>query len=106
MTGGGGHVDQADDYWVRRTAWGLPVQFVLMPEQPSLRLVHRRLPGFPVPGSVAPDLDVTAACIPCCRAVAWLPGDRDRSRPPRMMGPVFSWPARHSHPGRGRGLGR
>jgi len=106
MTGGGGHVDQADDDWVRRTAWGLPVQFVLMPEQPSLRLVHRRLPGFPVPGSVAPDLDVTAACIPCCRAVAWLPGDRDRSRPPRMMGPVFSWPARHCHRGRGRGLGR
>jgi hypothetical protein len=106
MTGGGGHVDQADDGWVRRPAWGLPVRVVPMPEQASLRPVHRRPPGFRVPGSVAPDFDVTAARIPCCRAVAWFPGDRDRSRPPRMMGPALSWPARHSHPGRGRGLER
>jgi hypothetical protein len=26
--------------------------------------------GFPVPGSVAADLDVIAACVPYCRAVA------------------------------------
>ena len=82
MTGGGGHVDQADDDWVSRTAWGLPVRVVLLPEQPSLRLVHRRPPGFPVPGSVAPDLDVTAARIPCCRAVAWLAGDRPGTQRP------------------------
>jgi len=51
-------VDQADDDWMRRTAWGLPARVVRMPEQPSLRPMHRRPPGFPVPGSVAPDLDV------------------------------------------------
>jgi hypothetical protein len=39
MTGGRGHVDQADDDWVRRTAWGLPARVVPMPEQPSLRPV-------------------------------------------------------------------
>ena len=63
MTGGA-------DMWIRRTTiWcvGLPgatVQFVLMPEQPSLRSVHRRPPGFPVSASVAPDPDVTAAVHP------------------------------------------
>ena len=70
MTGGGGHVDQAEDDWVRRAAWGLPIGVVPMPGQLSLRPVPRRPPGCPVPGSVAPDLDVTAACIPRCRAIA------------------------------------
>ena len=89
--------------WTRRTTTGCvglpggyPVRVVPMPEQPSLGPVRRRPPGFPVPESVAPDLDVTASSIPCCRADAWIPGDRDRSRPPWMMGPALSWPARHS----------
>jgi hypothetical protein len=51
MRGGGGHVDQADDDWVCRTARGLAVQFVLMPEQPSLRPLHRRPPGSPYRGA-------------------------------------------------------
>jgi len=50
MTGGGGHVDQAEDDWVRRTAWGLLAQVVPMPEQPSLRPVHSAPTRFPRPG--------------------------------------------------------
>lgn len=76
----------------------LTLLIILVTEQPLLWAVEWRPPGLVAARGVASDLDVAAACFPRRRAVASFPGDRDRPRPPRMVGPALGRSARHSHP--------
>ncbi len=76
----------------------LSVRIFLVAQEPTLWPMEWGPPGLFAAGRVAPDLDVSVACVPGRGTVTRLPGDRDSARFPGMVQTALSGPGRTGHP--------